>query len=138
MARETQRRTPGREPIDERVSDSRVQLDIILEGVADGITAQDHTGRLVYANEEAATLVGYPSARAFVEAPLEEVMGRFELIDEAGEPFPLEQLPGRLALQGERNPEALVRFRVLETGEERWSIVKARPIFDEQVGSAWR
>ncbi|MDQ3942998.1 MAG: ATP-binding protein [Actinomycetota bacterium] len=131
MARETQSNRPRREPIDEQVSESRVQLDIILEGVADGITVQDRTGRLVYANEEAAALVGYPSARAFVEAPLEEVMGRFELKDETGKPFPLERLPGRLALQGERNPEALVRFRVLETSEDRWSIVKARPVFDQ-------
>jgi PAS domain S-box-containing protein len=132
MARETQRNRFGREPIDEQLSDSRVQLDIILEGVADAITAQDHTGRLVYANKEAAALVGYPSARAFVEAPPEEVMGRFELTDEAGKPFPLERLPGRRALQGEGNPEAVVGFRVLETNEERWSIVKARPVFDEQ------
>ena len=36
-----------RQPIDEELSDSRVQLDIILKGVADGITVQDHTGRLV-------------------------------------------------------------------------------------------
>jgi PAS domain S-box-containing protein len=121
-----------REPIDEELSDSQVQLDIILKGVADGITVQDHTGRLVYANEEAAAMVGYPSARAFVQAPLKEVMGRFELMDETGKPFPLERLPGRLALQGERNPEALVGFRVFETSEERWSIVKARPVFDQQ------
>ena len=132
MAGEIQRNGPEREPIDEQLSDSRVQLGIILEGVADGITAQDHTGRLVYANEEAAAMVGYPSARAFVEAPLEEVLGRFELMDETGKPFPLERLPGRLALQGERNPEALVRFRVLATGEERWTIVKAQLVFDQQ------
>jgi PAS domain S-box-containing protein len=132
MTGEIQRDGSERESFGEELSASQVQLDIILKGVADGITVQDHTGRLVYANEEAAAMVGYPSAQAFVEAPLEEVMGRFELLDETGKPFPLERLPGRLALQGERNPEALVRFRVLETSEDRWSIVKARPVFDQQ------
>ena len=132
MTGEIQRDGSERESFGEELSASQVQLDIILKGVADGITVQDHTGRLVYANEEAAAMVGYHSAQAFVEAPLEEVMGRFELLDETGKPFPLERLPGRLALQGERNPEALVRFRVLETSEDRWSIVKARPVFDQQ------
>ena len=132
MTDEIERDGSERESFGEELSASQVQLDIILKGVADGITVQDHTGRLVYANEEAAAMVGYPSAQAFVEAPLEEVMGRFELLDETGKPFPLERLPGRLALQGERNPEALVRFRVLETSEDRWSIVKARPVFDQQ------
>jgi PAS domain S-box-containing protein len=132
MTGDIQRDGSERESFGEELSASQVQLDIILKGVADGITVQDHTGRLVYANEEAAAMVGYPSAQAFVEAPLEEVMGRFELLDETGKPFPLERLPGRLALQGERNPEALVRFRVLETSEDRWSIVKARPVFDQQ------
>ena len=132
MTGEIQRDGSERESFGEELSASQVQLDIILKGVADGITVQDHTGRLVYANEEAAAMVGYPSAQALVEAPLEEVMGRFELLDETGKPFPLERLPGRLALQGERNPEALVRFRVLETSEDRWSIVKARPVFDQQ------
>jgi PAS domain-containing protein len=30
---------------------SRDQLDIILKGITDGITVQDRTGRLVYAND---------------------------------------------------------------------------------------
>ena len=51
-------------------------------------------------------------------------------MDERGEPFPLEALPGRRALSGEDNPETVVRFRVKETGEERWSAVKATPIRD--------
>jgi len=110
---------------------SRDELGIILGGVADGVTAQDPTGRVIYANEAAARMVGYPSGRAFVEAPVQEVMERFEVLDEEGRPFPLENLPGRKALRGEEGAEEVLRFRVLETGEERWSIVKAVPVFDE-------
>jgi light-regulated signal transduction histidine kinase (bacteriophytochrome) len=87
---------------------------------------------LVYANEAAARLVGYPSARALLEAPLQEVLQKFDITDEFGQPFPLSDLPGRRALQGERSPETLVRFRQVETGEERWSVVNATPVFDEQ------
>jgi PAS domain S-box-containing protein len=103
-----------------------------LRGAADGITAQDTTGRIIYANEAAARMVGYPSAREFMEASPDEVLIRFEVLDEEGHPFPPERLPGRRALADEEGAEEVLRFRVLATGEERWSIVKAMPIFGEQ------
>src|SRR5215210_1557247 len=77
-------------------------------------------------------LAGFSSARDLVEAPLEEVMARFELLDEGGRPFPADRLPGRRALAGEDGPEEVMRFRVLASGEERWAIVKAMPIFGER------
>jgi PAS domain S-box-containing protein len=104
---------------------------VILEGVADGVTAQDPAGRIIYANEAAARMIGYPSGQALVEASLGEVMQRFEVRDEEGDPFPLEKLPGRRALAGEEGADELLRFRILATGEERWSIVKAAPVRDE-------
>jgi PAS domain S-box-containing protein len=86
--------------------------------------------RLVYANYAAARLIGYPSVEALLRTPSGEVLSRYELFDEFGAPFPLNSLPGRLALTGMRVPEAVIRFRNKTTGEERWSHVKARPIFD--------
>jgi PAS domain S-box-containing protein len=109
---------------------SRDELKIILQGVADGITVQDRTGRLVYANDAAARIIGYSSAQRLLEAPVEEVMQKFELIDEEGNPFPIEKLPGRKALQGHGSSSADIRFRVKETGAERWSYIKATPILD--------
>jgi PAS domain S-box-containing protein len=129
---EAQKEITERQWAEEELRRSRDQLEIILRGVADGITAQDPTGRVIYANEAAARMVGYPSARAFVEAPWREVMERFEVQDEEGRPFPLERLPGRRALLGEEGAEEVLRFRVRATGEERWSIVKATPVFDER------
>jgi PAS domain S-box-containing protein len=107
------------------------QLNAILAGVADGITAQQPDGKLVYANVAAARIVGYPDPKALKAAPVSEVVKRFEVFDERGQPFPLAELPGRLALQGARAPQAIIRFRVVATGEERWSVVKATPILDD-------
>jgi PAS domain S-box-containing protein len=115
----------------EDLRDSRDQLEAILRGVADGITAQDPSGRITYANEMAARLVGVDSARDLVESAPEEVMARFELLDEGGDALPVERLPGRRALEGEEGAEEVLRFRVLATGEERWARVKATPIFGE-------
>ena len=116
----------------EEVRASRDQLEVVLRGVADGITAQDPTGRIIYANETAARLVGYPSAHEFIGAPVQEVMASFELFDEGGLPFPIKDLPGRRALAGEEGSEKVLRFRIRATGEDRWALVRSEPVFDEQ------
>lgn len=121
-----------RERAEEALRSSRDELEIVLQGVTDGITAQDPTGRLVYANEAAAGIIGYPSVRALMEASVPEMMRRFEVLDESGRPFPPERLPGRRALRGERDPEALLRYRELATGRERWAMVRAAPVFGER------
>lgn len=108
---------------------SRDELAAILGGVGDGITVQGPDGELVYANDAAARTIGFASAQELVGTPVEEVMRRFELLDEDGRPFPVERLPGRLALMGQEAPRVTIRWRRVETGEERWSLVKATPVF---------
>jgi PAS domain S-box-containing protein len=110
--------------------EAREQLEAILRGVADAVTAQAPDGRLLFANEAAAESLGFDSPEDLMQAPLGSIMDRFEVIDERGEPYPLGALPGRRALAGEDNAETVVRFRVRDTGEERWSAVKATPIRD--------
>ena len=78
---EAQREIAQRERVEEELQGSWSQLDVILRGIADGVTAQDPTGRVVYANEVAARILGYASAREFLETPLQEVMQRFEVFD---------------------------------------------------------
>jgi PAS domain S-box-containing protein len=110
--------------------EARWQLEAILRGVADAVTAQAPDGRLLFANDAAVTMLGFDSPAALLEAPVATIMSRFEMLDEQGRPFPLEALPGRRALLGEDGAESVVRFRVEDTGEERWSAVKATPIRD--------
>jgi PAS domain S-box-containing protein len=109
---------------------SHRDLEAILRQVGDGITVQDTNGALVYANDAAARLIGFATAEEFMAAPLADVMKGFEMFDEAGKPFPLERLPGRLALKGIETTE-IILYRQRDTGQERWSIVRGTPIFDE-------
>jgi PAS domain S-box-containing protein len=111
---------------------SRKQIEIILQGVAESITAQDAEGRLIYANDAAARALGFPSAQAMLEVSAQEFMKKFELLNEQGGLFPFEQLPGRIALKEGRAATATICYRFKGTGEERWSIVKATPVFDEE------
>jgi PAS domain S-box-containing protein len=113
-----------------RVQDVRDNLAVILDHVGDGVTVQDATGRLVYANTAAAQALGFATPADLLNTPLPEVLGRFAVFDEAGLPFPLEHLPGRRALRGETEPAVTVRSRIHATGEERWSAVRASPVVD--------
>ena len=108
--------------------EARAQLEAILRGVADAVTAQAPDGRLLFANDAAAASLGFASPAELMSAPIATILGRFEILQEDGRPFPPEALPGRRALAGEEGAESLVRFRVRDTGEERWSNVKATPI----------
>jgi PAS domain S-box-containing protein len=110
---------------------SRDQLEAILQGVGDGITVQGPGGELLFANPYAANAVGFEDPEELLRTPVTEVVERFDLLDDRGQPMPLDRLPGRRALAGEQGAQELVRFRVRETGEERWSLVTASPVFDE-------
>jgi len=112
--------------IEEELRRSRDELDFILAGVADGVTAQAPDGSLIYANDAAVETLGYGSVEELLAAPVTEIMNRFEVFDEEGKPFPLDHLPGRIALTGEKPDDQVMRFRVVATNEERWSVVRRR------------
>jgi len=114
----------------EDVARARELFSIVLQGVDMGITVQDAAGRLVYANEAAARIIGYGSPEELLTASVTEVMGRFDVLNFDGTPFPLEQMPNRAALEGKASSELPLRFRVRGTREERWSLVRAVPSHD--------
>ena len=129
---EAQKEIAERRWAQEELRGSRDQLEAVLRGAAEGITAQDPTGKVIYANEAAARLTGISSVQEVMASSPADLIARYELLDEEGHPFPLDRLPGRRALAGEEGAEEVLRFRILATGEERWTIVKAMPIFGEQ------
>jgi PAS domain S-box-containing protein len=107
------------------------KLEVVLRGMTDGVTMQDHTGQLVYANEAAARVVGFPSVHEFLAAPISEVMQRFELFDEQGSPFPFTRLPNRILFDGGTPEETLLQFKLKGSEEIHWSLVHANAIRDE-------
>jgi len=126
IAAATQRKRAERELVE-----SRAELEAMFGGVADGITAQDVSGRLVYANDAAAQLIGFATAQELLEAPLDQLMAGFELLDEQRAPLPLDELPGRIAIRTGAPAERTICYRIRATGQERWSMVRATPVRDE-------
>jgi PAS domain S-box-containing protein len=110
--------------------ESSAELQAILDGVADAVTAQSPEGRLAYANDAAVRLLGYESPEELLAAPPAEIRERFEMRDDAGEPIAYANLPGRKALAGERPEPLTVRYRHHGSAEERWSRVQSTPVFD--------
>jgi len=108
------------------------QREVILRGIADGIALHGPDGRMSYANDALARLVGYPSAAALLAATPEEILGRFDIFDEDGRPLAPDQLPVRRVMETGGEAEALVQWRHRATGERRWAVVKATAICDEQ------
>ncbi len=109
---------------------SPAELRAILDGVADAVTAQSPEGRLAYANDAAASLLGYASAAELLAASPTEIRDRFEMRDDDGEPIAFAHLPGRRALLGERPEPMTVRYRHHDSAEDRWSRVQSTPVFD--------
>ena len=111
---------------------ARDDLEAIVEGVADAVTAQSADGRLIYANDAAVRLLGFSDAQELLSADPLEVRGRYEMLAEDGSELPVERLPGRRALLGERPPPLTVRYRHQGGAEDRWSRVQSTPVFDER------
>jgi PAS domain S-box-containing protein len=116
------------------LSTSGEEVNTILNGVADAVTAQAPDGRLVYANDAAVRVIGFESVEELLSAAPAEFARRFEMAGEDGGALPLEQLPGRRALMGDRPEPLTVRHRPHGEREWRWARVKATPIFDAAGG----
>ena len=121
--------TVARRRSEDEVRSSRRQLAAIVQSSSDGITVQEAGGRLVFANDAAAQLTGFDTAEELLATPAEQILSRFELLDHDGAtPLGWEALPGRLAFAEGREFERVVCYRLRDTGERRWSLVRATPI----------
>ena len=113
---------------EERIRGVSERLNIILEGVADGITMQDPSGRILYANGVAAQICGYGSAEEMMASPLSDFGARFALFDADDRPLAYERIPNRRALAGLGSSSMLVHVRDRSSGRDWWSQLASSPI----------
>ncbi|HZO37355.1 MAG TPA: SpoIIE family protein phosphatase [Solirubrobacteraceae bacterium] len=111
--------------------DTEGRLDAILSVVAEAVTVQDRDGQLVYVNEAAQRLLGSGGSDDLLAQSPHAILARYEMFDEHGEPLDVERLPGRAALRGEDPQPLVIRWINRETGHERWTLVKASAVRDE-------
>jgi PAS domain S-box-containing protein len=119
---------PGDRFIELAMQDDRHVLDVLFRHAREAITVQDAAGRLVYANDLAARLIGFRTAEELLKAPVTELVARFEMVDQNGDVLPSDRLPGRRVLMGEKVVEEVIGYRVPGSHRVRWSRVNASPI----------
>jgi PAS domain S-box-containing protein len=110
------------------------RLEAVLVNLAEAITLTDAKGRMVFANQAAADLLGASTPAELMSASPGTIMPRFLVTDEHGRELDLEHMPGRRLFAGEQPKPLLVRNIVRATGEERWLIVRASAVADPDSG----
>ncbi|HEX8227825.1 MAG TPA: diguanylate cyclase [Chloroflexia bacterium] len=119
-----------RRRVSEDLRRSRDQLDVILNGVADGIVVQDTAANVIFANAAGVQSLGIVSLEALRQTPFDDILGQFHYLTERGETCTQQTLPILRALRGEQVPDEVYCFVHSMTGQERWYILNATPVFD--------
>ncbi|HYJ23798.1 MAG TPA: SpoIIE family protein phosphatase [Acidimicrobiia bacterium] len=128
---------PGDRFIELATAEDRRVLDILFRHASEAVSIQDRSGRLLYANDEAARIVGFRTGAELVSTPPEDIIRRFEMVDRSGSPIPLESLPGRRVLAGAPVAEAVIGYRRPDSPRVRWSQVRASPIKNDAGEVVW-
>ena len=117
----------------QEVQQARDQLEIILQGVADGIVVYDQASRVIYANEAAASMNGFASVQEMLGTSSQDVVALYEVMDEHGQPINSSQLTHKRVFAGEKEAQAIIGSRdKARKRPEHWSLLKSRPVFDDQ------
>ncbi len=115
--------------LSETVTGLEQRFEATLANLAEAVLVRDRAGRLVYANPAAARLLGVRSVSEVTGAPRGSLVARYDMFDERGARLTLDDLPASRAQRGERADPVLVRNVVRATGQERWLVNKATPVF---------
>ncbi len=108
------------------------QLEAVLGNLAEAVTVQAPDHGLIYVNQAAARLLECASPDEVLATPTTEILDRFVALDEEGRPMDLGRLPGREALAGRTPDPVLMRSISKATGDDRWMLVKATPVRDDE------
>lgn len=107
----------------------------ILTQISDAVIIYDENGIVHFANQSALVNLHFRSATELTVDSIDsidDIMDRFNVIDENGAAVDREAMPSRSALRGETTKEAILHFTELHGKEDYWLVVKAFPIFDSR------
>ena len=106
--------------------DSSEQLASILRTVEEGISATDAGGRVLFANDAAARVLGLENGDELVALSSGE-RDLYEIFDREGNRLAPEALPPAQALSGTES-SAVVRIRSKSEGWDRWVALRSMPV----------
>jgi PAS domain S-box-containing protein len=107
------------------------RTETVFQSVSDGIIVQDGPGRVVFANDAAAQLLGHPAGDALLGLSPEELHRQLGPRDEDERALAIAEMPGVRARTTGGAAEQLISFTQRGSGLQRWALVTARAIQDE-------
>ena len=107
------------------------QLAAALGTLAEAVTVQGRDGRPLFANAAALDLLDFATPEELLGAEPNEVLAHYRCYRPDGTLMPVDELPGRRVLLGERADPVLVRWVRGDGTDLRWSLIKATPLFDD-------
>lgn len=109
---------------------SRDQLEVVLEGINDGVIAQDPTGQPVFANQAASNIIGYKDVSQVLKKPLQETRARLGFFDANGKVVPQSELPSTKAFVHGISSQLIMRWTYTDGSSDRWISLRSTPVFD--------
>lgn len=113
---------------------AEARMEAVLANLAEAITVNDETGKVVFANQTAAELTLVESPEELMRGSSEWLMDVFAFTDEQGREIGQEDLPNSRLMRGESAEPLLMRRVAKRTGEERWLVMRSTPIRDPGEG----
>jgi PAS domain S-box-containing protein len=101
--------------------------------LAEAVTVQDAGGRMVYANDAAARLLGASTPEELIGLEGTELAARFAITRADGTEVGFEDLPSSRLLAGLDAPPLLTRSVRRSTGQERRLLTKATLLDDGEL-----
>ena len=115
------------------LSRTRRRFERILAVLGEAVTVQDAAGRMVYANDAAARLLGAASPDEVVGTDGAALAARFDITTADGGEVRFEDLPSSRLLAGLDAPPLLTRSVHRESGRVRWLLTKATLLEDGEL-----
>src|SRR5690606_30763668 len=110
---------------------TRTELETILNGVDDGITAQNPDGTYIYVNEAAADILDFSSAEVLKQITPADMTAHMTFHDDHGQTVAYEDLPAQQALKFGAPFSEDLRLSFENSDEDRWVRVKSTPIMHD-------
>jgi PAS domain S-box-containing protein len=113
------------------LSRSQMRFDAIVGALEDPVTIRDREDRIVYANPSALQHLGFDSQEELRQVPPAAIMADYIVSREDGSEVRMEDIPSVRILRGEPAEPLLIRTVHRKTGHQRWNLLKAAPLSDE-------
>jgi PAS domain S-box-containing protein len=107
------------------------RFDAIVGSLSDAVTIRDREHRFVYANRAALTHLGFESWEQLRGTAPASIMRDYLVWGEDGREIAMEDIPSVRILRGEPAEPLLIRTVSRTTGVQRWNLLKAAPLLDE-------